>query len=166
MSEPATLPSLPSGPHDGEIDAAIAAHADRPGQLLQILHGIHDRLGFIPSDAIPRVARALNLSRAEVHGVVTFYHDFRTAPPGRHVIKLCRAEACQSMGSDTLAAHLQAHFGMEFGATTPDGAVTLEAVYCLGSCACSPALTIDGKLRGRMNRERLDQLVASLKDTK
>jgi NADH:ubiquinone oxidoreductase subunit E len=154
------------------IGEAIAAHGHLPGGLLQVLHGVADRLGYIPPDSIGRIAEALNLSRAEVHGVITFYHDFRSAPPGRHVLKLCRAEACQSMGSETLAARLEARLGCKFSsrpgdradgeATSSDGAVTLEPVYCLGNCAAAPALLLDGQLRGRLTQERLDRLVDGL----
>lgn len=144
------------------IDAAIAASGHLPGGLLQVLHGIADRLGHIPAEAIGRVAQALNLSRAEVHGVVSFYHDFREHPPGRHVLKLCRAESCQAMGSERLAARLERRLGCGFGETTGDGAVTLEAVYCLGNCAASPALLVDGELRGRVSEAKLDRLVDGL----
>jgi NADH:ubiquinone oxidoreductase subunit E len=154
------------------IGEAIAAHGHLPGGLLQVLHGIADRLGYIPLDAIGRVAEALNLSRAEVHGVVTFYHDFRSTPPGRHVLKLCRAEACQSMGSDALAAQLERRLGCELSSrpgdraegkeTSADGTVTIEPVYCLGNCAAAPSLMLDGQLRGRLTAERLDRLVDGL----
>jgi formate dehydrogenase subunit gamma len=144
------------------IDQAIAERGSLPGGLLQVLHGIADRLGHIPPDAVARVAEALNLSRAEVHGVVSFYHDFRTTPPGRHVLKLCRAEACQSMGSEALAARLERRLGCGFHETSADGAVTLEPVYCLGNCAASPALLLDGQLRGRLTAERLDRIIDDL----
>ena len=144
------------------IEEAIAASGHLPGGLLQVLHGIADRLGHIPPQAVERVAKALNLSRAEVHGVVTFYHDFRSEPPGRHVLKLCRAESCQAMGSEQLAAQLEQRLGCSFGETSHDGAVTLEPVYCLGNCAASPALLLDGQLRGRLTAERLDRLVDGL----
>lgn len=144
------------------IDEAIAASGHLPGGLLQVLHGIADRLGHIPPQAVERVAKALNLSRAEVHGVITFYHDFRSEPPGRHVLKLCRAEACQAMGSEQLAAQLERRLGCKFGETSPDGAVTLEPVYCLGNCAASPAMLLDGQLRGRLTAERLGRAVDAL----
>jgi formate dehydrogenase subunit gamma len=144
------------------IGEAIAAHGHLPGALLQVLHGIADRLGHIPSEAIERVATALNLSRAEVYGVVTFYHDFRSDPPGRHVLKLCRAEACQSMGSEALAEQLEHRLQCSFKETSKDGAITIEPVYCLGNCAAAPALLIDGQLRGRLTAERLDRLVDEL----
>lgn len=144
------------------IDQALAQSGHLPGGLLQVLHGIADRLGHIPAEAIGRVAAALNLSRAEVHGVVSFYHDFRSEPPGRHVLKLCRAEACQAMGSEALAGALERRLGCKFGATSADGAVTLEPVYCLGNCAAAPSLLLDGQLRGRLTGERLDRLVDAL----
>jgi formate dehydrogenase subunit gamma len=155
----------PEGLHHAAVDEAIAQHAQRPGALLIVLHAIQDRIGFIPPDALPRIAQALNLSRAEVHGVITFYHDFRTALPGRHVVRLCQAEACQSMGSAALAAHAKARLGLDFHQTSPNGSVTLEPVYCLGNCACSPALTIDGRVHGRVTPERFDRLLMSLERT-
>jgi formate dehydrogenase subunit gamma len=145
------------------VTEAIAAHRHRPGALLPILHTLQDRLGFIPPESVAPIAEALNLSRAEVHGVITFYPDFRSAPPGRHVVKLCRAEACQSMGSEALAAHARARLGVDFQQTTADGAITLEPVYCLGNCALSPAALIDGRLHGRVSPERLDRLLEPLK---
>jgi formate dehydrogenase subunit gamma len=144
------------------IDAAIAEHAAQPGGLLPLLHAIQDQLGFVPPESLARIAQALNLSRAEVHGVITFYHDFRTSPPGRHLVKLCQAEACKSMGADALAAHARARLGTEFHHTTANGAVSLEPVYCLGNCACSPALTIDGRVHGRITAERFDRLIEAL----
>lgn len=144
------------------IGEAIAACGHLPGGLLPLLHHIADRLGHIPPEATERIARALNLSRAEVHGVMSFYHDFRAEPPGRHVLKLCRAEACQSMGSEALAAQLERRVGCRFGETAADGSVTLEPVYCLGNCAAAPALLLDGQLRGRVTPERLDRLVDGL----
>lgn len=141
------------------IDEAIAAKRMLPGALLPVLHAIHDALGFIPPDAVPRVAHALNLSQAEVHGVISFYHDFRSSPPGRHVLKLCCAEACQAMGSDALATHLKERLGVQWKETSPDGALTIEPVYCLGNCALSPAVMLDGKLRGRITAAALDGLI-------
>ncbi|MEZ4453596.1 MAG: formate dehydrogenase subunit gamma [Nannocystaceae bacterium] len=144
------------------VGESIEAHGHLPGGLLQVLHGVADRLGYIPAEAIGRIAHALNLSRADVHGVVTFYHDFRSAPPGRHVVKLCRAEACQAMGSDALAAQVERRLGCALGETSADGAVTIEPVYCLGNCAAAPALLVDGELRGRLTAERLDRLIDGL----
>jgi formate dehydrogenase subunit gamma len=154
--------SNPSAPHDAAVEQAIAANAARPGSLLPLLHAIQGRLGYVPPQALPRIAEALNISRAEVHGVVTFYHDFRASPPGRHVIRLCRAEACQSMGGDALARHAENRLGTQFHHTSADG-ITLEPVYCLGDCACSPAMTIDGRLYGRVTPERFDHLMKPLR---
>ena len=134
----------------------------RPGPLLEILHGIQTELGYIPEGAIPLLAEGLNLSRAEVHGVVTFYHHFRTHAPGRHTVQVCRAEACQSMGADALVAHAEQYLGVKLHGTTADGAVSLEPVYCLGNCSCSPAMLIDGVPHGRVTPERFDALVAPL----
>jgi formate dehydrogenase subunit gamma len=141
------------------IDEAIAGNRALPGALLPVLHAIQDALGFVPPDAVPRIARALNLSQAEVHGVITFYHDFRSSPPGRHVLKLCRAEACQAMGSEALEAHLKRRLGVDWKETSADGALTIEPVYCLGNCALSPAIMIDGKLRGRITSDALDRVI-------
>jgi formate dehydrogenase subunit gamma len=131
-----------------------------PGACIPILHALQDEFGHIPAEAVGMVAEALNLSRAEVHGVVTFYHDFRTTPPGRRVVKLCRAEACQSVGVEALAETLSRELGIGFGETTADGAVTLETVYCLGNCACGPAALVDGELHGRLDAARLRALIA------
>ena len=132
----------------------------RPGNVIEILHGVQDELGFVPPAAVPVIANELNLSRAEVHGVVTFYHHFRHVPAGAHTLQLCRAESCQSMGADALAAHAKARLGIDFKQTTADGRFTLEPVYCLGNCACSPALMIDGELHGRVTAQRFDEIVA------
>src|SRR5690606_21661627 len=137
----------------------VARLRTRPGPLLEILHGVQAALGFIPRGAVPLIATELNLSRAEVHGVVSFYHFFRESPPGRHVLRLCQAEACQSMGAQALADHAKRTLGVDFHQTTADGAYTLEPVYCLGNCACSPALMIDDDLRGRVTPETFDALV-------
>ncbi len=146
------------------VAQAIAENRHLPGALLPSLHAIQDRLGFIPADAANRVADDLNLSHADVQGVISFYHDFRAAPPGRHVIKLCRAEACQAMGAHALEARLKARLGIDFGQTTSDGAITLEPVYCLGNCALSPALLVDSQLKGRVTSERLASLLAPLEE--
>lgn len=137
----------------------VGRHADREGPLLPILHEIQETFGFVPRDAVPVIAKALNLSRAEVFGVVTFYHDFRTAPAGRRVLKLCRAEACQSMGCEALVARAEATLGTPCGGTSADG-VTLEAVYCLGLCATSPSAMLDGRPVARLDEGRLDALIA------
>lgn len=146
---------------DPAAAAAIAARLkERPGALLLILHEVQERFGYVPRGAVPIIAHALNLSRAEVHGVATFYHDFRHQPPGRNVIRLCRAESCQAMGAVALAEHVRERLGVEFGETTRDGAFTLEAVYCLGNCGCSPAMVLNGELHGRVSAARFDELLA------
>ena len=144
------------------VTALIDRHRDRPGALLPLLHDVQDTLGHVPADAVPMIAGALNLSRAEVHGVLTYYHHFRTAPAGRHVVQVCRAEACQACGADDLVAHATRVLGCEPHGTRADGAVTLEPVYCLGLCASSPAIQIDDRLHARMTPERFDRLVAGL----
>jgi formate dehydrogenase subunit gamma len=126
---------------------------------LPILHALQKTFGFIHEDAVPMVADALNLTRAEVHGVITFYHDFRREPPARHTLQLCRAEACQSKGADELAQHAQQALGLRWGETAADGSFTLAAVFCLGLCACAPSAMIDGKPVGRLDRQRLDSLL-------
>ena len=145
------------------IDSVIEAHRAVAGALLPMLHGIQDALGHVPKAAVPRLAEALNLSQAEVHGVLSFYHDFRTEPPGRHLLRLCRAEACQAMGCDALETHLLGRHGLSFHGTTTDGAVTLEPVYCLGNCALAPSVLIDGEVRGRVTAEKLDRWIGELK---
>ena len=132
---------------------------DLEGPLLPILHGIQEEFGYVPRDALPVIAEALNISRADVYGVVSFYHDFRKAPAGRHVLKLCRAEACQSMGSDEVAEKFKKLLGIDFHETAADGSVTLEPVYCLGLCACSPAALLDGRPLGRLDDEGIAEAI-------
>lgn len=144
------------------LNEIIKSIGDKPDSLLPLLHAVQDRLGYIPADAVPSIARALNLSRAEVHGVITFYHDFRTEPPGRNIIRVCRAESCQAMGAFELAAHIQKRLGIEFGETSADGGYTLEPVYCLGNCACSPAIVVGDDLHGRVTPERFDEIISSI----
>jgi len=148
--------------HTDVVTRAIDENRHLAGALLPILHAIQERIGFIPPDAAHRIAESLNLSHADVDGVISFYHDFRAAPPGRHVLKVCRAEACQAMGAAALEARLKGRLGIDFGQTTPDGAITLEPVYCLGNCALSPACMIDGQLKGRVTAEGLERLLATL----
>ncbi len=138
----------------------IADHQHLAGATMPILHAVQEVFGFVPEPVVPMIAESLNLSRAEVHGVVTFYHDFRREPPGRHVIKLCAAEACQSMGSEALAAYAEQKLGLEMGETSADGRVTLEPIYCLGLCACAPSALIDGRLVGRLDRDTIDEIAA------
>jgi formate dehydrogenase subunit gamma len=138
----------------------IAEHAAREGATLVILHALQEAFGYVPEPAIPMVAEALNLSRAEVYGVFTFYHDFRDKPAGRHVLKLCRAEACQAAGGDALAAHAEKKLGIALGATSADERLTLEPIYCLGLCATAPSAMLDGRLIGRLDEARIDAIVA------
>jgi len=149
----------PESPHDAEIRRLAEARAAEPGALLPILHAIQDRLGHVPDAAVPIVAEVLNLSRAEVHGVVTFYHFFRTTPPGKRTLYVCRAEACQSMGSRALETYARKKLGVDFHETTADGRLSLEPVYCLGNCACSPAVMVDETVYGRVTPQRLDEIL-------
>lgn len=146
-----------------QIAEILTAHQGREGALLPILHDIQAAFGHVPQSCLPQIARALNLSKAEVHGVVSFYHDFRAAPAGTHIVKLCRAEACQAVGADRVAAHARASLGVDWHGTTPDGKVTLEPVFCLGLCACGPAAMVDGRLIGRVDEARLDGLLAGVR---
>ncbi len=149
------------GPWDQETALArIREHLGREGSLLPILHALQEEFGYIDAAAQPLIAEALNITRAEVHGVVTFYHDFRREPAGRHVLKLCRAEACQAAGGDPLAAHAETRLGVAMGTTAPDGSVTLEPVYCLGLCALAPSAMLDGRVIARLDQKRLDALLA------
>ena len=135
-------------------------YGNKPDALLEILHDLQEQLGFVPDAALPALAKALNLSRAEVHGVVTFYHDYRREPAGRHVIKVCRAEACQAMKGNELVAMIERFLQVKLGQTTADGAMTIEAVYCLGNCALAPAIMVDGKLVGRVDKARFETIAA------
>lgn len=142
-----------------QIDLALSRYKSSPGPLLQVLHAVQNGLGYIPPAAIAPIAEGLNLSRAEVHGVVTFYHYFRQAPAGRHVVQLCQAEACRSMHCDELTEHAKRRLGIGFHETTPDGRFTLEPVYCLGNCACGPSMMIDEELHARVSADRFDALI-------
>lgn len=144
----------------------INNHLDMPGNLLPILHGIQDTLGYIPQEAVTDISSLLNLSKAEVHGVITFYHYFRTTAPGKHVIRICRAESCQAMNSKQLENHAKQTLGIDFHETTSDEHFSLEPVYCLGNCACSPSITIDEDVYGRVTPEKFDQLLAACKGAK
>ena len=146
-----------------QVQDILAAHNGMEGPLLPILHAVQAAFGYIPEVALPVIAKNLNISRAEVHGVMTFYHDFREAPAGRHVVKLCRAEACQAMGADRVAAHAQKALGIDWHETTKDGAVTLEPVFCLGLCACGPAALVDGRVVGRVDEARFDALLEEVR---
>ena len=141
----------------------VAANRTRPGALIEILHGVQAELGFIPPAAVPVLAQELNLSRAEVHGVVSFYHYFRHSAPGQQTIRVCQAESCKSMDSDGLTEHVKKALGVDFHETTPDGKFTLEPVYCLGNCACSPAVQRNDDVYGRVSPDRFDELLVEWK---
>lgn len=142
------------------MTAILARHVGLEGPLLPILHAVQAEFGFIPSDVVQIIADHLNITRAEVHGVITFYHDFRDAPAGKHIVKICRAEACQAVGANALSERAFKKLGVEWHGTTANGAVTLEPVYCLGLCACGPAAMIDGKVVGRVDHDKLDKILA------
>lgn len=152
----------PDSAADDALDTLIATHRDRPGALLPLLHDVQHALGCVPADAVPRIAAALNLSRAEVHGVVTFYADFRATPPARRVVKICMAEACQARGCHAAAARLSAATGLAVGETAADNALSLEPIYCLGLCASGPAALVDDVPVARLAGARLDALAAEL----
>ncbi len=146
-----------------QVTEILALHQGREGALLPILHDIQAAFGMVPQEVLPQIAKALNISKAEVHGVVTFYHDFRDRRAGAHVVKLCRAEACQAVGADRVAAHAQNVLGIDWHGTTPDGRLTLEPVFCLGLCACGPAALVDGRVVGRVDEARFDALIAGVR---
>ncbi len=143
-----------------KIEAHITVHKHMPGALLPLLHAIQDDIGYVPEDCYPQISKALALSVAEVHGVVTFYHHFRRYPAGRHILQVCRAESCQAMGAEKLEAHIKSTLGIDFHQTTKDGAITLEPVYCLGNCACSPAVMLDDEVHGRMDSQKIAELIS------
>lgn len=146
--------------HDSGIASEIINQfGAKPELLVQILHAFLERYGYINEEAVPQIARELNLSRAEVHGVVTFYHDFRTTPPGKHTLKICQAESCQAMGSRELTAHAEKKLGVAISKTTDDGQISLEPIYCLGLCACSPAVMVDNKVHSRVDADKLDRII-------
>ncbi|KPP91449.1 MAG: NAD-dependent formate dehydrogenase gamma subunit FdoI [Rhodobacteraceae bacterium HLUCCA08] len=145
---------------DDSLTRILEAHAGREGPLLPILHDVQAEYGCIPEASVPVIAAALNISRAELHGVISFYHDFRDAPAGRHLVKICRSEACQSVGADALTDRVLGRLGIGWGETTADGRVTVEAVYCLGLCACGPAAMVDDRLIGRADETRIEEALA------
>ena len=145
--------------HADTVDRLIAQHKDLPGALMPLLHAVQDTIGHVPESVVPRIAAALNLSRAEVHGVITFYHHFRREPAGRTVVQVCRAEACQSCGADELLAHAERALGCAPHHTSADGAFTLEAVFCLGLCASSPAIRVGERLHSRVTAEKFDRVI-------
>jgi formate dehydrogenase subunit gamma len=141
------------------IESAVQELGKQPGPLLEILHHVQNELGHVPPEAVPLIADALNLSRAEVHGVISFYHHFRAAPPGQCVVQVCRAEACQAMRGEEVADAARRRLGIDFGETRVDGSASLEAVYCLGNCACAPSVVIGGQLHGRCSPSDLRELI-------
>lgn len=148
-----------TGVDEALVSQIAGRHVARPGGLLPALHAIQDELGYVPAEAVPTVAEVFNISRAEVHGVISFYHLFRTTPPGRRTLYLCRAEACQAMGARSLEKHTTERLGIGFHETTTDGRINLEPIFCLGNCARSPAVMIDDFVYGRVTPERLDALL-------
>ena len=145
-----------------KIESHILAHQGMPGGLMPLLHAVQDDIGYIPEEIYAQVAQALALSVAEVHGFVTFYHHFRTHPVGKHVLQVCRAESCQAMGSEKLESEIKARLGIDYHQTTTDGEVTLLPVYCLGNCACSPAVMMDDEVYGRVNTQSVAELVSEV----
>ncbi len=142
-------------PETAEMQAIIDRHLGMEGPLLPMFHALQAEYGYVPAAALPLLADTLNLTVAEVHGVKSFYHDFRDHPAGRHILKICRAEACQAMGANDMSARVLERLGIDWHGTTPDGDVTVEPVYCLGLCACGPAAMVDGRVVGRANSDRL-----------
>ena len=142
----------------------VQGYRELPGAMLPLLHAIQGHLGWVPAQAVPLIADGLNVSRAEVQGVLDFYHDFRRAPPGRHLVQICRAESCQARGSAAIEAQARESLGIGYHETTPDGALTLAPVYCLGNCACSPAVRVDDDILGRMDPEAFVELVRTLRE--
>lgn len=142
--------------------AVCAGHGNKPDELLEIFHELQHQLGYIPEATLPVIARALNRSRAEVYGVLTFYHEFKRHPVGKHVVKICRAEACQSMGTETLCQHAEQSLRTKLGGTTSDGSITIEQVFCLGNCALSPAIMVGEKLYGKVDPKRFDEIIGAL----
>ncbi len=146
------------------VQSVITTLKDKPGALLPILHGIQDALGYIPADSVPAIAQGLHLSRAEVHGVISFYHYFRDTPPGKQTIHICRAESCQAMGGKELEQHVKDQLGIDYHETTADGQFSLEPVYCLGNCACSPAIQVGADIYGRVSPQGFDAIINEKKE--
>tara|TARA_Y100000994_G_scaffold31075_1_gene21795 strand:- start:38 stop:541 length:504 start_codon:yes stop_codon:yes gene_type:complete len=153
---------LTSLDHINLAKEVVSDNEDTPGPLIEILHEVQRRLGYIPPSMVPTIAECLNLSRAEIHGVISFYHFFRSTPPGRHIVKICRAEACQAMGSRRLEEHAKESLNIEYHETTKDGSITLEPVYCLGNCACAPAIRIDDTVHANVDAKVFDLLTTKL----
>ena len=143
-----------------KIQGLIAQHKGLQGALLPLLHAIQDEIGYVPEESYLSISKALALSVAEIHGVVTFYHHFRSHPAGKHILQICRAESCQAMGSEKLEASIKAKLGIDYHQTTSDGAITLEPIYCLGNCACSPSVMMDDEVYGRMDSQKMAELIS------
>ena len=143
-----------------QLAAIIERYKDTEGGMMPLLHAVQHAFGYVPPELVPKIAKGMGLSRAEVHGVISFYHDFHTSPVGETIVQICRAEACQAMGSRTLEAHAKAHPGVDYGQTTADGKFTLEPVYCLGNCACAPSVRIGDDVFARVSTARFDQLLS------
>ena len=156
----------PNHHDEAEITRIVQSLKNMPGCLLPILRSVQESLGYVPLKAVPIIADGLNLTRAEVHGVISFYHDFRSKPAGRHIVKICQAESCQAMGSTALTAYAKERLGVEFHDTTPDEVFTLEPVYCLGNCACSPAIMVDEEVYGRVTNERFSEILDATRPVK
>ena len=148
-----------------KINTLVAAHKTMPGGLLPLLHAIQDEFGYVPEESYLPISKGLALSVAEVHGVVTFYHHFHTHPVGQHILQVCRAESCQAMGSEKLETEIKAKFGIDYHETTKDGTLTLLPIYCLGNCACSPAVMLNDEVYGRMTADRVAEIVAEASAT-
>ena len=146
--------------HKEQVAEILASHKSTPGNLLPVLHAIQDSLGYIPGDAVAQIAAALNQSIAEIHGVISFYHYFRQTPPGKNTIRICRAESCQAMNGRALENHAKKRLNVDWHGTSDDGNFSLEPVYCLGNCACSPSMTVNNEVYGRVTPERFDQILA------
>ncbi len=153
------MPYATGEPTAEQISAVMEDFITLEGPLLPMLHGLQAEFGYVPQAAVELIAEALNLSKAEVHGVISFYHDFRKSPAGRHIVKICRAEACQAVGGEALGEAVLAKLGLDWHGTTRNGAVTLEPVYCLGLCACAPAAMVDGKVIGRVTEDRMTRIL-------
>lgn len=152
----------PQIPTDADIDAILVEYKHLEGPLLPMLHALQAEYGHIPVASIARLALRLNMTKAEVHGVISFYHDFRERPAGRHVIKICRAEACQAVGGDVMAKETLAKMDLDWQRSTPNGVLTVEPTYCLGLCACGPAAMVDGKVVGRLDAARLERILTGV----
>ena len=149
----------------GKIAVYIQEYQDKPGALLPLMHAIQDALGFVPEESYKPISKAYNLSVAEIHGFVTFYHHFRTHLPGKNILQICRAESCQAMGSEKLENYCQEKLGIDYHQTTKDNSITLEPVYCLGNCACSPAMMMNEEVIGRVTPEKIDQIIKEARES-